>query len=87
MLLHMRTTLQLPEQLWRSAKARAAREGSTLTQIVESALRAYLRPAQNGKAFRLRWRSERGELQPGLDINSRRGLNDSLGVRGDEFRD
>lgn len=42
MLLHMRTTLNLPDELYRSARVRAAEEGRTITSVMEEALRAYL---------------------------------------------
>jgi hypothetical protein len=39
MLLHMRTTINLDDQLFRAAKTVAAREGRTLTEVFEEALR------------------------------------------------
>jgi hypothetical protein len=39
MLLHMRTTINLDDHLFREAKATAAREGRTLTDLFEQALR------------------------------------------------
>lgn len=39
MLLHMRTTINLDDHLFREAKATAAREGRTLTELFEQALR------------------------------------------------
>ena len=43
MLFCMRTTLNLDDHLIRSAKARAAQQGRTLTSLVEEALRVLLR--------------------------------------------
>ncbi len=43
----MKTTLEIPEQLMRDLKERAAREGTTMSELVEMALRSLLerRPA------------------------------------------
>jgi len=38
----MKTTLEIDEGVMRALKARAAREGRTMSQLVESALRALL---------------------------------------------
>ena len=38
----MRTTMNLPDDLYRSARVRAATDGRTVTSIMEAALRAYL---------------------------------------------
>lgn len=82
----MRTTLHLPETLWRSAKERAAREGRTLTDVVGAALRAYLLAKGGSRAYRLQWRTESGRPAPGLDLDSRRGLYEALGARGENPR-
>lgn len=44
---HMKTTLEIDEGVMRDLKARAARDGTTMSELVESALRALLeeRPA------------------------------------------
>ncbi len=44
---HMKTTLEIDEQVMRALKAKAAREGSTMSALVERALRTMLeeRPA------------------------------------------
>ena len=49
----MKTTLEIPDHLFRELKERAARDGTTMSELVESALRTLLdeRPA-------------RGELPP-----------------------
>ncbi len=47
MVIHMKTTLMIDDQVMRRLKAEAAREGRTLSQLVEAALRLFLdrRPA------------------------------------------
>jgi len=49
MFIHMKTTLMIDDQIMRRLKAEAAREGRTLSQLVEAALRLFLeRPAAPG---------------------------------------
>ena len=40
----MRTTVNISEQLYRNAKARAATTGQTVSEVIEDALREALRP-------------------------------------------
>ncbi len=42
MLIHMRTTLVIDDHLMRQLKAEAAREGRTMSDLVETSLRAML---------------------------------------------
>lgn len=42
MVFHMKTTLEIPEPLMRELKERAAREGVTMSSLVEGALRQLL---------------------------------------------
>lgn len=61
----MKTTVEIAEKLARAAKAHAAREGTTLRELVERGLRLVLREPELGKSFRLRDASFRGNgLQP-----------------------
>jgi hypothetical protein len=48
----MRTTLDLPEALFRALKARAAMDGTTLKDLVERLVRAGLAAADRGGAPR-----------------------------------
>ena len=54
MLLCMRTTIDIADELMRTAKKRAADENSTLRTVVENALRQYLAGPQPHKPFKLR---------------------------------
>jgi hypothetical protein len=47
----MKTTLNLNPQLWSRLKAAAARQGTTMSELVEAALRAFLQ--QRSKATEL----------------------------------
>lgn len=40
--IHMKTTLEIPDHLMRDLKERAARDGKTMSELVEAALRALL---------------------------------------------
>ncbi len=42
MLMHMRTTIEISDELFRQVKKRAADEGTAFRQVVENALRVYL---------------------------------------------
>ena len=74
MLLCMRTTLDIDDHLYRAAKVKAAKEGKTLTRVVEEALREYVAPNGPSKPFKLRWVTERGQLLPGVNIDDRDSL-------------
>ena len=78
MLLCMRTTLDISDELFRSAKKRATDDGMTLRSVVERALRTYLGSRPRRAGYRLRWRSEHGRLLPGVDLDDRDGLFDRM---------
>lgn len=79
----MRTTLDLDDGLIRKAKRRAADEGTTLTAVIEDALRQHLAPARpTGKPFRLKLLTKRGRPVPGLDIADRDALYERMEGRG-----
>jgi hypothetical protein len=67
----MRTTLDLDETLIRKAKRRAADEGTTLTAVLEEALRQYLAPRPAGRAYRLKLLTKRGRPVPGVNLADR----------------
>jgi hypothetical protein len=74
-----KTTLNIDEKLLARAKALAARNGTTLTALVEEALRARLapRPAVRG-AFQLELHTVRGAAPPAVDVADRLALYDLL---------
>lgn len=75
----MRTTLDLDDGLLRRAKRRAADEGSTLTTIVEYALRQYLAPGRrSGKGFRLKVLTKNGRPVHGVDLADRDRLYERM---------
>lgn len=78
MLLCMRTTLDINDELMRLAKRRAVEEGESLKSVVEGALRVHLSaPAERSK-YKLQWGTERGTLQAGVDLNDRDSLFDRM---------
>ena len=77
----MRTTVEIGDELLRQAKARAASDGTTLRRVVEAALRSYLSGRSRPKKYTLRWRTERGRLRPGVDLDDREALFDVMDGR------
>jgi len=74
MLLRMRTTMDITDELFRRAKKRAADDGVPLRNVVEAALRIYLSSRSRRAGYRLNWKTERGRLQPGVDLDDRDSL-------------
>jgi hypothetical protein len=77
----MRTTLDIADEILRLAKKRAADNGVALRQVVESALRAYLSGRPKGSGYRLKWRTEKGRLRPGVQLDDRAALFDLMSGR------
>lgn len=79
MLRCLRTTVDLPDELLRQARARAAEEGTTLTALLAEGLR--LRLAALGVAYRKRRplpvSTVGGGLQPWIDPASNASLLDA----------
>ncbi len=57
----MKTTLEIPDPLFRQSKAMAALHGQSLKDFVAAALRAYLKPADSTSSG---WRSVFGKARP-----------------------
>jgi hypothetical protein len=63
---NMKTTIELPEALFRRAKSMAVQEGVTLKQLLTEALESRLdarRSARNGKAAAPKWMPAYGALE------------------------
>lgn len=69
----MRTTLNLDDKLLAAAKRKAARDGTTLTAVIEHALAAELSRKQ-AKPFALRWKPRKGRFLGGVDVADRDAL-------------
>ena len=81
----MKTTIELPNALLKEAKALAAREGATLRELVEAALRSWIRERKGKqRAYKLPDCGFRGEgLQHGFDMDDFAKIRDaSYGERG-----
>jgi len=73
----MRTTVRLDDDLLRETKSVAARRGTTLTAVLEEALREWLaRHRRRGRGTRVELpRSEAGGgLRAGIDLDDSAGL-------------
>ncbi len=67
----MKTTIDIDDRLYQAAMKMAEDGDRSFSDMVESALRVYLR---DSLPFDLKWVTTRGELMPGIDINSRDSL-------------
>lgn len=81
MLLHMRTTIEIGDELFRQLKRKAADEGVTIRQVVERALRVYFGKPAKAKGYRLNWKTERGRILPGVRLDDRDALFDLMDGR------
>ena len=77
---HMKTTLDLEDELVIAAKKRAAEERTSLKAIVERGLRAELKrsKARSGSRKVIRWVTVDGGLAVDLDVSDRAGMHDWL---------
>ena len=78
MLLCMRTTIDINDELMRQAKKRAANDRVPLRDGVEDALRRYLSEKPAATGYKLKWTTESGELMPGVDLDDRDSLFDLM---------
>lgn len=60
----MKTTVELPDELLRAAKASAAREGISLKEVLTTALREHLQGAEKVKPGEEAWRRSFGTVDP-----------------------
>jgi len=76
----MRTTIRIDEELLKEAKLEAARIGTTLTAVIEDALRESLSRQQNtGQSEKVRSITFRVKgLLPGVDIDDSAALLDLM---------
>ena len=88
MLAHMRTTINVSDELFRQVKRLAVERGTTVTALVEEALREVVarkrsrvvRPPATLTTF------GSGGLQPGVDLDDSAGLLDIMERPGDPDR-
>jgi hypothetical protein len=77
----MRTTIDMSDELYRQAKKRAAEESMTLRALIEAALRLYLGGKGRAGEYKFEWKTFRGKLQPGVDLDDRNSLFDLMDGR------
>lgn len=79
----MRTTLDIDDHVLRKAKQLAAREGKTLTRLIEEALRERIeRPHRSARPFRLRLLTKKGRPLSGVNLADRDALYERMEGRG-----
>jgi hypothetical protein len=79
MVICMKTTLNLDDELMVDVKRRAAETGRTMTEIIEEALREHLRrETDKAQPFDFRWVTVKGRALPGVDITDRDALYDLM---------
>jgi plasmid stability protein len=76
-----RTTLTLDENLLRTLKARAARQGKTLGALVNELLRQSLATGSRRTGFKLDLEGWKADARPGVDILDRDSLFDLMNGR------
>ncbi len=76
MVSHMKTTVDLPDELLVAAKKRAAETRTPLRVLLARGLRRELsRPAPRpARVRRVRWTTVAGGLPPGLDVSDRESM-------------
>jgi hypothetical protein len=70
----MKTTLNLDDQVIKNAKERAARDGITLTALVEDAIKAKLLQEPQKKNYHFKPKIVTGTKPPNVDISERNAL-------------
>lgn len=75
----MRTTIRLDDELLRAAKRAAVERGTTLTAVIEDALRRALAPAGAERREPFRLPTFHGDgLRPGVDLDDTAALLDLM---------
>jgi hypothetical protein len=78
----IKTTVELPDELFVAAKRAAASQRTTLRTLVERGLRSELRSARPAKvSARIKWVTVDGGLPTGLDVADRAAMLDRLSRR------
>jgi hypothetical protein len=82
MLSHMKTTVDLPDDLFIAAKKRAAELRQPLRTLIERGLRAEIGrsivPSRKAKPVAIRWVTVPGGLPAGVDVSDRSAMHDWL---------
>jgi len=81
--MRMKTTIELPDDLFVAAKKRAAELRCTLRTLIERGLRKELQRPRTGRRRRrrIRWVTVRGGVPPGMDVADRESMYRWIGRR------
>jgi hypothetical protein len=80
---HMKTTLDLPDELLIEAKKKAAEQRRTLRALVEEGLRMVLKkPGRNPRKRVIHIVTVKGGLDPELDLSNREAMWDWIDKNG-----
>ena len=79
----MKTTIELPDELFVAAKKRAAELRCSLKALIERGLRKELQRPRTGRRRRrrIRWVTVRGGVPPGMDVADRESMYRWIGRR------
>lgn len=79
MLICMRTTLNLDDELMKQVKRKAAEAGRTMTEVIEASLRESLHQTRKrGSDYRLNMVTVKGVKRPGVDLTDRDSLFEAM---------
>ncbi len=79
MVAHMKTTIDIADDLLERAKRQAKQEHRTLREVIEQALRRQLAPRSPRKRFRYRPHAFKGKgLQPGMAEGDWKKIRDTI---------
>ena len=80
MLLCMRTTLEINDELYRQAKETAMRTGRALRDVVEDALRLAFQESESGRRTRMTLPESKAApgVRPGVDLDNSAALLDLM---------
>lgn len=82
----MKTTLDVPDRLYRQIKARAALNGQTIKAFFLDAIRAKLVSDQNKKSAQTGWRAVYGKANPDDVADVQRIIDDEFNhVRAEDW--
>lgn len=79
--LRMRTTVDLDDHLFRELKQEAARRGTTLRVLLHEYIHRALLTKKRPAKYRFRWKTHRGRVMPGVQLNDRKSLLDLMDGR------
>jgi hypothetical protein len=77
----IKTTVEIPDELFVAAKREAASRRTTLRTLVERGLRAELRARPATRPARIKWVTVDGGLPKGLDVADRAAMIERLSRR------